>query len=294
MQYRLLSKKLFGTEEILNYANFTSKDLYEKLKEMNLEFLIATYDEILMESEPLYKLGIPIILTSEDTNKRFSNDYFKRMVFRNKPDRILVQNKCSEPAFDLYFGEKRKYIWFPWGVDTSIFKDYKEPKIYDITISGKFTSYLMRRDIHFLLQENRNLNYKLLRSTDETQMVPAEEFYKEINRSKISLGGCIQKNFMYKNIYINSHFKKNVEIPASNSCLINTNWGDKEILGYKDGKNFIEFKNRSQLLTRLRYYLENEKELKKITKNGFDLVTKNLTVDNMVNNFIENFKNIYG
>jgi len=293
-QIKLLNKQLSGKEDFVVYNKYSPDELYKYLKSLELDIVIAYYDEYLENMDPLSDLGIPIIMSSEDTNKRFSSNFFKELVEKHKPDGVLVQNKCSIPAFEKYLGKSYNFLYFPWGVDTTLFKDYKEKKIYDITISGKFASYMFRKEFNYLLSKGDFVYKRIRNDNTKDHLVPYDTFVKELNRSKISLGGCLQKNPYYEGIFIGSHLRKNVEIPASRSCLINTTWGDKELMGFKDGVNFIEFHNRSSFLTKLTYYLDNEDELMKITDNGFKHTIENFNVELVVSNLFKDIYKSYG
>jgi len=292
-QIESLNLELSGKTDLVNYNNYTSEELYKYLKTLDIDILIAYYNEYLEYMVPLSELGIPIIMASEDTQKRFADGFYRKLVEIHKPDCIMIQNKCSIPAFNKYLGKDFKYLYFPWGADTSLFKDYGEKKIYDISISGKFASNMFRKELDGLLSSKTDIIYKRIRNNNPGVLLPYDEFAKELNRSKISLGGCLQKNPYYEGIYIGNSFKKNFEVPASKACLINTNWGDKELMGFKDGENFIEFNNRSSFLKKLEYYLEDENELKRVTDNGYKHVMENHSIDKVVSRCINDIRSLY-
>ena len=281
--------------------NIGIEKLNEEIKNLkDYDFIIAWFHPCLLELESLSKLEKPIIIASCDTPKRLRDDFYKEVVRYHNPTGIIVENMCTIPVFKDYLGrEDLDFFWLPWGIDEEYVKDYKEEKIYDVTQTGQFNKYEFRREINFLLKGKKDINY--YRSSpdrdpnNKKEKFSYEDYCKIINRSKISIGGCLQnKQFInYNGIYIGNTFPKNFEIPGCNSVMFNTNWGDKELLGFKDGENFVEFKSPRDCIRKINYYLEQPEELNKISKKGFELIHKYHTNKEHVKNFIKSLEYIY-
>lgn len=262
---------------------FYDKDIEDSLEKLkDKDFLVVFQNECLLDIKPLSRLGIPIIMTSGDIPKRLSNDVFKKIVSKHKVKGIIVENKCSIPAFKDYLerGEDLDYVWYPWGIDENYIKDYKEEKIYDVSQLGQFNIYQYRREINFLLSNYANIKYyrfpPLRDSLTKKENTPYDIYCKTINQSWISIGGCIQhKEFeSYNGKFIGINFSKNIEIPGCKTALFNTKWGDMEDLGFKDCVNFVEFRTPSDCRRKILKFLEEKEELQKIIDNGYKLVHK--------------------
>lgn len=266
----------------------------KKLDLLDVDFLIAWYyKEDLIKLKPLKRLGIPIIMTSDDPWGRLFSEDYKNIVDYHDVNGVILQTKNTELAFRKYLNKKINFFWLPWGINPNIMKDYKEEKIWDISISGKFSSYEWRRKLNSILY-----NYK--RYHRIPRILPPdrswEDYARDLNKSRISLGGCHQSTdkLYYKNIFIGETFSKTLEIPACNTCLINTNFADKELLGFKDGENFIEFNSIQEFKKKIKFYLKNIEELERITQNGYDLVHKNYTINQQVDRLKKEIIDIYG
>jgi spore maturation protein CgeB len=115
----------------------------------------------------------------------------------------------------------------------------------------------------------------------------------------MGLGGCIQNKEM---VYYNKHFigemmPKTFEIPACGTVLLNSRFGDDEELGFKDSVNCILLELSimgSACIEKVRYYLEDKEELRKIAKAGYELVRKNHDIYKTVNDLIMEIEKIYG
>jgi hypothetical protein len=280
----LTLKELINRVDKFIPFNIGKEKLNEEIKNLKeFDCIITWFNPILLEIDSLSNLGKSLIMASCDIPKRLRDNLYKDIIKHHKPTGIIVENKCSIPVFKDYLGrEDLDFFWFPWGIDENYVKDYNEEKIYDVSQTGQFNKYEFRREINILLEGKKNLNYYRTspeRGLDNQEKFTYDEYCKIINKSKISIGGCLQnKEFInYKGIFIGNTFPKNFEIPGCNSLLFNPNWGDKEILGFKNEENFIEFKNPRDCIRKIEYYLEQPELLKKISINGYNLIHNNHT-----------------
>ena len=296
----LTLKELIDRVDKFISFNIGKEKLNEEIKDLkDFDCIITWFNPILLEMDSISKLQIPLIMASCDMPKRFRDNLYKKIVEHQNPSGIIVENKCSIPAFKTYLEkEDLNFFWFPWGIDEEFVKDYNENKIYDVSQTGQFNRYEFRREINFLLEGRNNLSYYRTspeRGIEKKEKFTYDEYCKIINRSKISIGGCLQnKEFIsYNGTYIGNTFPKNFEIPGCKSVLFNTNWGDKDILGFKNGENFVEFKNPRDCIRKIEYYIEQPEELDKISRKGFELVHKYHTNKIHVDNFIRSLEHSY-
>jgi len=279
-----------------HFINLEEKpDVVEKeLDELDVDYLVVWYFwDKLNKLKPLDRLGIPIIMTSDDPWGRLFSPNFRNIVEYHNIDGIILQTNGTKEAFIEYLGEDKDFFWLPWGINPDIMKDYKENKIWDFSISGKFSTYEWRRLLHSKLVSNPRY-HRIPRVLPPSRSWI--DYARDLNKSYISLGGCSQENSKkyYKNYFICETFAKTLEIPACNTCLMNTDFADREELGFEDGINFIQFNNEREFNTKMDYYLDDKDELKKVTTNGYDLVQKNYTTEQQVRKLVKEIERVYG
>jgi len=279
---------------------YDDPNLDDKLGKLDVDFIIAWVNiNRLFKIKSLSNICDKIILASGDIPKRLRDRKFKNVCRYHKASGIIVENKCSIPVFKdyLYKGEELNYYWYPWGIDTKFVKDYKEHKIYDVSQLGQFNIYQYRREIYNLLANN-TYGIKYFRfwpnrdKLTKKEEISYDTYCKTLNKSRISIGGCLQHSD-YTTVnghFIGINFGKNLEIPGCKCALFNTDWGDKNELGFKDGENFIQFNDANDCLEKIKYYLEDLNELNKIIEKGYKLVQSNHTNKIHVNKLL---KNIY-
>lgn len=281
-------------EHILYYGDDNLQDSINKIKDV--DYIIAWVNQDLEKILPLSNLGVKVILASGDLWKRISNRRFRNVVKRHGATGIIVENKCHIPIFKKYLhrGDYLDYYWLPWGIDENNIKDFKEDKVYDVVQLGqiKNTTYYMRKKINNELIKHKDINfmsYTPRRKTNlQKEKVPYKDYCISYNKAKISIGGCWQNiDYVYPyGIFAGINFQKNMEICGCNSALINLKVGDEKDLGFVDGKNYIQITNEKDCIDKIHYYLDNDKELNNITKEGFKLVhtyhTNRVHVDNLL------------
>jgi spore maturation protein CgeB len=171
-------------------------------------------------------------------------------------------------------------------------KDYKEKKIYDISITGKFSRYMDRREFHDHLSrigDRHGIRYY----RPDSRVNSHEEYARRLNRCWTSMAGLqFPDRVHYNNHFIGVSFPKTFEIPACNCCLINRKFGDADILGFKDEENCIIFEKSNEFVKKLKYYLDDKELLMKITKSGHDMVHKNHTVEKHISQLVNKLKGV--
>lgn len=276
-------------------ANEIYNQIKEEVKKNEHDYILFWYhDGLAPIMEPLHELGLPVIIHSGDVWGRVFDDKFKQVVDKHKPEIVLVENKCTIPAFRNYLdNDSIKFIWSPHSFEPSVIHDYGEPKLYDIGFSGKFSNYDDRRKLHQSFERmkyTQNIKYKRFVREDAPQWI---DYAKNINRCWIMYSSMQADKYLnYKKYFIGNCFSRNFEISGGGSCLLIRRFGDAKDLGYKDSKNCILFDKMSEVPKRVIYYLENKEELHKIINKGYDLVHSRHTLKIHTRNLIDNINRV--
>lgn len=223
------------------------------------------------------------------------NQLFKKFFNDIEPDGLITHNHCAIDLFEEWLGMNINIFYHKWGIPLDVFKDYGLEKTIDVSSSGKFSAYPFRRELDFLLCSHQNMKYVRFRQNENEQIHPNYAYAKKLNESWISIGGCsMLPQFMYyNNRLICDTFPKNLEIAGSKSCLLTTDWGDREYLGFEDGENCILFKTLKEAIQKIEYYLNNKKLLSIITNNGYELVQKNHDIVDTIKSIFKDIENTY-
>lgn len=177
--------------------------------------------------------------------------------------------------------------WYPHSINPNLFYDRKLPKIYDVTNIGIMTDqhYPVRYRMHEVLSNQNEIRY--MRPTD---FLYGEEYAKVICQSKIFATDTSSFRFTIPKLY---------EVMACNTLLMSTRPKSSEIIGLKDGVNYVEIKdeapeaskvNINSFMEPIRYYLEHEEEARQIAQRGHDLVHSKHTHDIRAQEMIKIFE----
>lgn len=186
-----------------------------------------------------------------------------------KEDGVQYIFSCYRDPFLEKFPElENRMIWFPHHVNTDIFKDYGLKKEIDMLMMG-FTSeniYPLRHKIRQSLSQEPNFVYhhppNHREITDHQHVFVRERYAREINRAKLFF--TCDSIFHYT---VLKHF----EVPACHTLLLAPESQELHDLGFKDGENYIAI-NEENFKEKALYYLQNDEERERITKNGYQLV----------------------
>ena len=170
-----------------------------------------------------------------------------------------------------------RFHYFPFSINPDTFKDHREQKTFDITISGgmDLNLYPMRQRIHSLLTKQTDIKYKYIRpvfSYEENNIDPTmEQYSKALNRSKI----CFTDG-QHREVLV----AKYSEIAGSNSLVMSPRFiksKDLDLVGFKEDENifYISYNDSDKdILKKINDLLSDEKKLHKMTSNGFNLIQK--------------------
>jgi len=235
---------------------------------------------------------IPVIIGLGDAPRAIGSESFKRIVIDNKIWGVSFHSyaavECMRDFLQPYEVEIIPYIL---GINLSTFKDYGLNKEYDVVSTGKYSNYQFRREIDMVLRANERITFARYRK-QATNAEEHIEYAKVLNRSLIGIGGCMQHPNMshYKGKLISDNFPKNFEICATKTCLLSSDWGDREFLGFRDGLNCIIFSSPRDAIGKVLYYKENPEELNRITYNGYELVHNNFDYDTTAKKLVKSIE----
>ncbi len=147
----------------------------------------------------------------------------------------------------------------PFSVDCDIYKPLKLAKKDQI-----LASFTTRTDIY----PNRSKVQRAAKSTGYpviTERVVHKKLIRVINKSKITL----TSNNIFK-----SFSMRYTETMACGGFLLADEPADMEFLGYVNKKHFVVYKGLNDLKDKIKFYMKNDSNREKITKQGMDFVRK--------------------
>ncbi|MEM4259546.1 MAG: glycosyltransferase, partial [Candidatus Pacearchaeota archaeon] len=187
-----------------------------------------------------------------------------------------------------YQKEKIKNVFFTRMVNTNVFKPLNVNKKYDITFVGTPKSdraellyYLKKKGIKIRIFGAGWERYPEFKEAYLGRL-NNEDFIKVINQSKINL--CLSKNYLNK-----LHVKGRIfNVSACKSFALLEYFKDYYKFFSKD--EIVMFKDKEDLLNKIRYYLKNEEEREKIAERAYKKVIKKYNLEVELGNF---FNKVY-
>ena len=175
--------------------------------------------------------------------------------------------------------EKTHPILLPFGVDTSIYTDQKLDRHIDVAAIFSMVSwaYPRRPALVEAVKNIKDINM-LTGGFNQQGRICHENYVEAINKSKI----FINSNGTFKAVLM-----KYFEAMACRALLVTDEPTDSELLGFKDGENIVFYNNIADAVEKIKYYLANPKELKRIATNGYNLTRNHHANGNRVNTVID-------
>lgn len=181
-----------------------------------------------------------------------------------------------------YHKDKFNKVFFIIGLDTNFFKPISKEKKYDVTFIGHPKTKLSERYQLLKFLKDNNVNLKVYgwgwdKYSDFKNIyggaIDSEEMVKIINQSKIHL--CFSKNHLGVPHIVGKFF----EGSACRTFVLTEYYeGYKEF--FKEGKEIVMFKNKEDLLDKIKYFLKNENKREKIAEAAYKKIRKNYGFDN--------------
>ncbi|MEO7934263.1 MAG: glycosyltransferase [Chthoniobacterales bacterium] len=207
-------------------------------------------------------LGIPIAaLTLMDGHSPAKQPFFEHAWRLGVEAVFTIDTGMREMAGD--FAEQVFYC--PWFVNEDMCRDFGEKKVIPVALigdgfvsTGKDWRYPWRRNVAARLREAFPVFSSPRPTRGYSHRMVGEAYARMLNRSSIALAcGASRHIFM----------KKDLEIPASRSCLL-TEPNDTLIhLGFRDMENCV-FAEPDNVVEKCRHLLDHPDALQKITDRG--------------------------
>jgi glycosyltransferase involved in cell wall biosynthesis len=184
---------------------------------------------------------------------------YKPFLDKNKYDILFYRQRCQSEYLKEIGSDIPSY-WFPFSVDTNVYKKLNLPKKYDV-----LTSATLRSDVYPNRVKVNNIVKKMGLSA-VTGRVVHQKYIEAINQTKI----CIISTNVFK-----SPNMKFTEFTSCGTFVLSDKPDNMEELGFKDGKHLVIYKDLKDLEDKINYYLKNEKKREKIAKQGMEFTRKN-------------------
>jgi spore maturation protein CgeB len=281
----------------VEYLNFKDILFSKKIKKINNDFIklvektkpnvlfIYRSNEILLSTLKVIKEKYPyvkVVLYHNDNpyiglkNKiKYRNFLLAHkiadLVYVYRPSNIYLAKQLTKAKVKLllphYYSKK--------DLNSNINFEHKQNDLVFIGHYEKdreiFIDFLFKNDLNIKIYGDRkwkeaayNNNWPL---GNVFSNVYGKEYSKVINNSKIALCFLSKKN---RDVYT----RRNFEIPASGTLVLSEYTKELNKL-FKDECNILFFRNKEEMVYKIKKYLNNEKALKKLTLNAFNTVTFN-------------------
>ncbi|MCX6746772.1 MAG: glycosyltransferase [Candidatus Pacearchaeota archaeon] len=177
-----------------------------------------------------------------------------------------------------YYKDGIKNVFFIIGSNNNFFKPAKLEKKYDVTFIGiekadryEFIKFLKENGIKINLFGWDWSRYPKFKDIYQGAL-DSEKMVEVINQSKINLA------FSKSNDRTLHATGRIYDLLACKSFVL-TEYCKDYLNQFKEGKDIIMFKDKEDLLKKIRYYLINEKEREKIANAAYKKIIKNYTID---------------
>jgi glycosyltransferase involved in cell wall biosynthesis len=248
------------------------------------------------------KIPCVMILNKEYTNFQEKIEYIEK---NSIPLVFTHHHKASE------WSEKynSQFVFWPFAVNTAAFQDYKEPKIYDLTFSGRLRNpnpTVPQTNLRIKVQQRlfysvgqlkliRRRKYRqynifwrgrpttkpifyLNKLLHQERRLPDNDYKKLYNRSKLSFNTLSPVNLVSTRYY---------EAMASNSlvfCQESPIYEKYDL--FEPGTHCVTFKqDLSDFDEKLEYYISNDNKREKIAQRGHEHVLENHTWEKRIEEF---------
>jgi spore maturation protein CgeB len=274
---------VFDPQEVINThgKEVMNKKFLEIAKKEKPDYVLLwfVYDEF--DPETLIKLReiLPesiLLCYNGDDDYKFSN---YTLNFFPLVDYFLT----TQPQFIKEYKKYKKKAFFSCGVDTARFRPLNLKKKYDVSFVGapksdrvEYMKYLLKNKIKVTIG---GANWESYPEFGEAYLggLADEDFVKLINQSKINI--CLSKNYLGGTHILERFFEFN----ACKSFGL-TEFAEGYSPTFKEGRDMVTFKDKKELLEKVRYYLKNSKKREKIAKAAYKKTNPNFSYDLMMEN----------
>ncbi len=160
------------------------------------------------------------------------------------------------------------------GLNLDLFKPIKLEKKYDLSFVGQqypprveLMRFLMSQGIKFNIWGPGWLNYPEFKEHIRGGPIEVEKYIEVMNQSKITLG-------LVKNKYGNSHISHRPFEAGACKAFQLLDYAPEYWPYLKNKEEVVMFKDKKDLVKKIKYYLKNNKEREKITEKCYKKVTR--------------------
>jgi len=266
---------LFDYMQELNQSDkqTMSKKLIEYFEDVKPDFVFCNFMEL--NTDPDFD-SIQY-MTNQNCNTFFwsSDDRMRYQYYSNIWARHFKwMGTMYEPAVAWYHrdGFGAKCIRTEYASNHYNFKPMDIEQKYDVVFIGQ--THSDRKDVIKRI-ESEGINIKTFGRGwgENSKLKTCEEYVEAINSAKIVLNLVTSSCGNYKQI--NGRF---FEIPMCNTLLITGETEDNSKKYFNDNE-VVYYKNYNDMIDKIKYFLENEKEAKEIAQNGYQKAIKNHTYE---------------
>jgi hypothetical protein len=186
-------------------------------------------------------------------------------------DLVLTEGLHNVRRYELYGMNSRPYYG---GYDVQTLSKFRSEKQYDVCFVGDIGGKVGRREHLRHLIEN-NINTKAHGWGTIGGVVSNDEMYRIYGSSRIglNLSGVTMGSYLDKDLTINRRIKpikgKSQEIALTGTFVLSEySPGTNEI--FDVGREIDIFHDREELLSKVKYYLENDKEREEMAARAFE------------------------
>ena len=271
-QQKCLSHDIKREQIVKNHINQANK---------TYDFIVCA-NYFAFNNEKWDKITIPKAVLFEDQHGNNNHQQMNEIL----TNEWVVLHRYQFNQFYKNISEKIKCIWFPHSVDTTKFRNYRQPKIYDILQTGAT----------YACYESRNLVKKVLMGDPRYHNIPRPkeniddpwptgiDYAKELNKAYMNV--CCGSIYQYP-------VMKYFEIASCNSVVYGDYFPELGDLGFKVFENMIEIpKTEQEIKLQLKFLLKNKNRLNIIAKNGQELIKKRHTTKKRAKELVEIIKTI--
>lgn len=263
----------FDPQEVLNWEGQEgmNKSFLETLKREQPDFLLlqVIYEEFYPSTFIEIKKVSPktkVINFSGDDDLLF---YCQSLLLFPFVDYFFI----TQPDYLSKYKEYGKKAFFIFGADKERFRPINLEKIYDVSFIGtpkadrlKYIRFLLKNGIKIKIYGGGWERYSDLRGIYGGR-VSDEDFPKVVNQSKINI--VFSKNNDGKT-HISDRLPEIMMCKSFSLVEYDRNYHSI----FKEGREIITFREKEELLRKIRYYLIHEKECEKIASRAYKRVLK--------------------
>jgi spore maturation protein CgeB len=244
---------------ILTYESKYSKD-FKKLNKIN------SIPKVLIQID--YALGI------ENYQGFAKTETINNLIKRNSPDLIFTTSTSNVSALKTNLGIE-KVFFLPFSVDTNIYKNLGLKRNIDVMAVYNTNNYVYpnRKKIQNMIKSMKIKSF--------INKVIHREYVRKLNESKI----FIINNNINKRLSM-----KYTEAMACGTFVLADEPEDLNIQGFKNKEHLILYNDLKDLKSKIKYYLNNDEERKRISNNGMNFVRDNHSCSKRVKEFTEIIK----